>query len=65
MALFIECMLKCAPILIDNADIVREAMLRQLTVRSGVNGKTAGRWDCFRVPDHSEIGRRPGRAGGT
>jgi len=29
MALLIECMLKCAPILIDNADIVREAMLRQ------------------------------------
>ena len=25
----IECMLKCALILIDNADIVREAMLRQ------------------------------------
>jgi hypothetical protein len=31
MALLIECMLKCAPILIDNADIVREAMLGQLT----------------------------------
>jgi hypothetical protein len=30
MALFIECMLKCAPILIDNADIVREAILQQL-----------------------------------
>ena len=30
MALLIECMLKCAPILIDNADIVREAMLGQL-----------------------------------
>jgi hypothetical protein len=26
MALFYECMLKCAPILINNADIVREAM---------------------------------------
>ena len=31
MALLIECMLKCAPILIDNADIVREAILRQVT----------------------------------
>ena len=30
MALLIECMLKCAPILIDNADIVREAMFYQL-----------------------------------
>jgi hypothetical protein len=29
MALLIECMLKCAPILNDNADIVREAMLQQ------------------------------------
>ena len=30
MALLNECMLKCAPILIDTADIVREAILRQL-----------------------------------
>ena len=30
MALLVECMLKCAPILIDNADIVREAMFQQL-----------------------------------
>jgi hypothetical protein len=29
LRLLIECMLKCAPILIDNADIVREAMLQQ------------------------------------
>jgi hypothetical protein len=29
MALLIECMLKCAPILIDNADIVREAIYRK------------------------------------
>jgi hypothetical protein len=26
MALFLECMLKCVPILIDNANIVREAI---------------------------------------
>jgi hypothetical protein len=32
MALLIECMLTCAPILIDNADIVREAMFQQLAV---------------------------------
>jgi hypothetical protein len=31
MALFYECMLKCAPKLLDTADIVREAMFRQLT----------------------------------
>ena len=30
MALFYECMLKCARKLLDTADIVREAMLRQL-----------------------------------
>jgi hypothetical protein len=29
MALLLECRLKCVPTLIDNADIVREAMLRQ------------------------------------
>jgi hypothetical protein len=29
IAFLIECRLKCAPILIDNADIVRDAMLRQ------------------------------------
>ena len=31
MALFYECMLQCARKLLDTADIVREAMLRQLT----------------------------------
>jgi hypothetical protein len=31
MALFFECMLQCARKLLDTADIVREAMLRQLT----------------------------------
>ena len=31
MALFYECMLKCARKLLDTADIVREAMLRQST----------------------------------
>jgi hypothetical protein len=30
MALFYECMLKCARKLLDTADIVREAILRQL-----------------------------------
>ena len=30
MALFYECMLKCAQKLLDSADIVREAMFRQL-----------------------------------
>ena len=30
MALFSECMLKCARKLLDTADIVRDAMLRQL-----------------------------------
>jgi uncharacterized metal-binding protein len=29
MALFYECMLKCARKLLDTADIVRDAMLRQ------------------------------------
>jgi hypothetical protein len=36
MALLIECVLKCAPILIDNADIVREAIFRQLRTYSVV-----------------------------
>ena len=31
MALFSECMLKCARKLLDTADIVREAILRQLS----------------------------------
>ena len=31
MALFFECMLLCAQKLLDTADIVREAMFRQLT----------------------------------
>ena len=31
MALFYECMLKCARKLLDTADIVREAILRHLT----------------------------------
>jgi len=31
MALFYECMLKCARKLLDTADIVREAMLQQLS----------------------------------
>jgi hypothetical protein len=30
MALFFECTEKCAPNLLDTADIVRDAMLRQL-----------------------------------
>ena len=41
MALFYECMLKCARKLLDTADIVREAMLRQLQTRAR-----------FRVTDH-------------
>ena len=32
MALFYECMLKCARKLLDAADIVREAMLRKPTL---------------------------------
>jgi hypothetical protein len=35
MALFYECMLKCARKLLDTADIVREAMFRQSTRRDG------------------------------
>jgi hypothetical protein len=31
MALFYECMLKCARKLLDTADIVREAILRHLS----------------------------------
>jgi hypothetical protein len=31
MALFYECMLKCAQKLLDTADIVRDAIFRQLT----------------------------------
>jgi hypothetical protein len=34
MALFFECMLECAQKVLDTADIVREAMLRQL--RKGI-----------------------------
>ena len=34
MALFYECMLKCARKLLDTADIVREAMFRQLSLRA-------------------------------
>jgi len=30
MALFFECMLRCVQKVLDTADIVREAMLRQL-----------------------------------
>jgi hypothetical protein len=33
MALFYECMLKCAQKLLDTADIVREAMFRQLSTQ--------------------------------
>ena len=32
MALFYECMLKCARKLLDTADIVRDAIFRQLTI---------------------------------
>jgi hypothetical protein len=35
MALFVECTLKCAPILIDNADIVRDAMFQQHSCSAG------------------------------
>jgi uncharacterized metal-binding protein len=31
MALFYECMLKCAQKLLDTADIVRDAILQQLS----------------------------------
>ena len=34
MALFYECMLKCARKLLDTADIVRDACLRHLWLRS-------------------------------
>jgi hypothetical protein len=33
MALFYECMLKCTQKLLDTADIVREAIFRQLRMR--------------------------------
>jgi hypothetical protein len=33
MALFFECMLKCARKPLDTADIVREAMFQQLSLR--------------------------------
>ena len=44
MALFYECMLKCARKLLDTADIVREAMLRQLPAGqlTGENRKPLG-----------------------
>jgi hypothetical protein len=35
MALFFECMLLCAQKLLDTADIVREAMFRQLAYSHG------------------------------
>jgi hypothetical protein len=38
MALFSECMLKCARKLLDTADIVREAIFRQLT-RAGASAQ--------------------------
>jgi hypothetical protein len=41
MALFNECMLLCAQKLLDTADIVREAMLRQLRNWVGVALKDA------------------------
>jgi hypothetical protein len=37
MALFYECMLKCAQKLLDTAGIVREAIFRQLSVRGPGN----------------------------
>ena len=40
MALFYECMLKCARKLLDTADIVREAMLRQHS--EGSSGRRRG-----------------------
>ena len=43
MALLIECMLKCAPILIDNADIVRDdVMLTNTTVIRRYAGLVSG-----------------------
>jgi hypothetical protein len=38
MALFFECMQLCALKVLDTADIVRDAMLRQLMNRSGSYG---------------------------
>jgi hypothetical protein len=38
MALFSECSLKCARKMLDSADIVREAMLRQLRLREQPRG---------------------------
>jgi len=40
MALFYECMLKCAEKLLDTADIVREAIFRQLRILRVWNRKT-------------------------
>jgi len=55
MALFSECTDRYAQKLLDTADIVREAMLRQLTVRSGVNRRTVSRSDCFRVANQRRV----------
>ncbi len=46
MALFYECTLKCARKLLDTADIVRDAMLRQLR-RLPTGGS-----DCFLFADN-------------
>jgi hypothetical protein len=48
MALFYECMLKCARKLLDTADIVRDAMLRQ---QSGVVEIAAYRSEDYSAHD--------------
>jgi hypothetical protein len=52
MPLFYECMLKCAPKLLDTADIVREAMFRQLSPIAWFSGVSRARqtdceWNLF------------------
>jgi hypothetical protein len=53
MALFFECMQQCARKVLDTADIVRDAMLQQLSTPLGFQmvSKLAIRRDCFRVAD--------------
>ena len=57
MALFYECMLKCARKLLDTADIVRDAIFQQL--RRSHSGRTGGSaqflvW-CRRVTRFSQF----------
>ena len=50
MALFSECMLQCARKALDTADIVREAMFRQLTITSLRNASAYKKLQCLCFP---------------